>query len=68
VEKIIWEDFCIMWILACLFARVLLNSGSVAIVFSSAGVPFFRASLPNRRCVMPMPARAPGSHGDVAFR
>ena len=43
-------------------------SGSVAIAFSSAGVPIFRASLPNRRCVMPMPARAPGSHGDVAFR
>ncbi len=21
----------------------------------------------NRRCVMPMPARAPGSHGDVEF-
>ena len=41
---------------------------SVAIAFSSAGVPIFRASLPNRRCVMPMPARAPGSHGDVAFR
>jgi hypothetical protein len=57
VEKIIWEDFCILWILACLFARVLLNALLVLLLLRSVAQGFLFSGLhyliDDVRCLCP---------------